>query len=42
MNKEELLNKVFKLWKESEDPAAAVAYTECYFLILEYIQDECK
>lgn len=39
MTREELLNKVFKMWKNAETPELAVAYTDCYFLILEYFQD---
>lgn len=34
-----ILDEIYNKWKNAETTEAAIAYMECYFLVLEYVQD---
>lgn len=35
-----ILNKIYDSWKNAETNEAAVAYMDCYFLVLDYIKEQ--
>ena len=35
-----ILNEIWEKWKNAETPEAAAAYTDCYFLVLDYIKEQ--
>lgn len=40
MTRAELIKKIWNEWKNAESVEAAIAYTNCYFWVLEYIKDD--
>ena len=36
----ELLNFIWEKWKNAETPEEAVQWTDCYFLILDYVKEQ--
>lgn len=34
-----ILNEIYKKWKNAETDKEGIAYMECYFLVQDYLQD---